>query len=63
MGTQLPVQYLPPSSTVPLLPPEASVLANGMETFETFVDMSETAPAYGIKLTTLDEFIQRTFVR
>ena len=33
------------------------------ETFETFVDMTETAPAYGIKLTTLDEFIEHTFVR
>ena len=63
MGTQLPVQYLPPGSTVPLLPPEGSVLANGMETYETFVDMSQTAPTYGVKLTTLDEFIRRTFVR
>jgi hypothetical protein len=63
MGTQLPVQYQSSGSTVPPLPLEASVLANGMETFETFVDMSETAPAYGIKLATLDEFIQRTFVR
>ena len=34
-----------------------------METFETYVDMRETAPAYGVKLTTLDEFILRTFVR
>lgn len=63
MGTQLPVQYLPLGSTVPLLPPHAGALAGSMETFETFVDMSQTAPAYGIKLTTLDEFIQRTFVR
>jgi hypothetical protein len=38
-------------------------LINGMETYETCVDMSELAPAYGIKLTSLDEFIQRTFVR
>jgi len=34
-----------------------------METFETFVEMSGTAPAYWVKLTTLDEFIQHTFVR
>jgi len=26
------------------------------------VDMSETAPAYGVKLTTLNEYIRRTFV-
>jgi len=59
----LPLQYLPLGSEVPLLPPEVGGLLNGMETFETFVDMSETAPAYGVKLTTLDEYIRRTFVR
>ena len=59
----LPVQYLPPGSPVPLLPVEAGGLLNAMETFESFMDMSQTAPAYGVKLTTLDEYIQRTFVR
>ena len=63
MGAQLPVQYVPLGSNVPLLPPEAVNLFNGMETYETYADMSELAPAYGMKLTTLDEFIQRTFVR
>ena len=63
MGTQLPVRYLPLGSEVPLLPPEAGVLLNGMETYETFVDMTETAPTYGVRLTTLDEYIRRTFVR
>jgi hypothetical protein len=63
MGTQLPVQYVPPGSEVPLLPPEACNLLNGMEPFETTVDMSQTAPAYGVKLSTLDDYIRRTFVR
>lgn len=63
LGVSLPVKYLPLGSDVPLLPPEAGSLLNGMETYETFVDMADTAPAYGVKLTTLDEFIQRTFVR
>ena len=62
IGRQLPVQYLPLGSELPLLPPTVSELLNGMETFETFVDMAETAPAYGVRLTTLDEFIGRTFV-
>ena len=57
LGSTLPVDYLPLGSQVPLLPPGASDLLNGLETFETFIDMRETAPAYGIKLTTLDEFI------
>jgi uncharacterized protein YbjT (DUF2867 family) len=63
MGAPLPVQYLPLGSQVPLMPDEVSALLNGMETFETFVDMGQTAPAYGVKLTTLDEYIRRTFVR
>jgi hypothetical protein len=63
MGADLPVQYLPLGTAVPLLPPAASDLLNGMETFETFIDMTETAPAYGVTLTTLDEYLQRTFVR
>ena len=45
------------------MPDEVSALLNGMETFETFVDMSQTVPAYGVKPTTLDEYIRRTFVR
>ena len=57
------MRYLSLDSAVPLLPLGTRSLFNGMETFETYVDMSELAPAYGIKLTTLDEFIQRTFVR
>lgn len=63
IGMQLPVHYLPLGSQVPLLSDEVGGNLNGMETFETFVDMSETAPAYGVKLTPLDEFIQHTFVR
>ena len=63
MGAELPVQYLPLGSELPLLPPEVGNLLNGMETFEAYIDMNETAPAYGVTLTTLDEFIQRTFRR
>ncbi len=62
LGAQLPVRYLPLGSEVPGLPPEVGSLLNGMETFETFVDMTETAAAYKLKLTTLDEFIRRTFL-
>lgn len=59
MGAQLPVNYLPLGSPVPLLPDGASDLLNAMETFETFVDMHETASAYDVRLTTLDEFLAR----
>lgn len=63
LGTDLPVAYLPIGSTIAYLPPEVSASANLQETYEDFLDMSETAPAYGVTLTTLDEFINRTFVR
>jgi nucleoside-diphosphate-sugar epimerase len=62
MSTQLPMQYLPAGSELPLLPPVVSELMNGMETSETFIDMTESAPAYGVTLTTLHEYVQRTFV-
>ena len=62
-GAPLSVNYLPLGSEVPLLPSEVSTLLNGMETFETFVDMHETAPAYGVQLTRLDEFIARMLMR
>ncbi|NTU63113.1 MAG: SDR family oxidoreductase [Chloroflexi bacterium] len=62
LGAPLPVQYLPLGSQVPLMPDEVSGLLNAMETFESFMDMSQTAPAFGVKLTTLNEYIQRTFV-
>lgn len=63
MGAPLPVEYVPLGTQVPYLPSEAQTLFAGMETFETYADMRELAPAYGVTLTTLEEFIQRTFVK
>jgi uncharacterized protein YbjT (DUF2867 family) len=62
VGADLPVQYLPSGSEVPFLPPAVSDLLSGMESFESFVDMDDTASRYGITLTTLDQFVRRTFV-
>jgi uncharacterized protein YbjT (DUF2867 family) len=61
MGGELPIEYQPMGSSISYLPPEMSVMANGLETYEDFLDMSETAPAYGVTLTTLEEFFDRTF--
>lgn len=61
LGTRLPVEYLPFETPVPYLPDGMQPIFTGMETFETFVEMSELAPAYGVKLTTLNKFIQQTF--
>jgi uncharacterized protein YbjT (DUF2867 family) len=62
MGRDLPVQYLPPGSELPLLPPLFGEFMSSMENSEVFIDMTETAPAYGVTLTTLEEFIEETFV-
>ena len=35
---------------------------DGVSGLETFVEMSGDRPAYGVKLTTLDEYIRRTLV-
>lgn len=63
MDRELTVRYVAPGAEIPGMPPAVHALFNGMETFETYVDMRETAPVYGVTLTTLDQFIQRTFVR
>jgi NADH dehydrogenase len=62
IGIELPVEYLPMGSSISYLPSDVSAIANGQETYEDFLDMSETAPVYGVQLTTLKEFIDQTFV-
>lgn len=61
MGHPLPVDYIAPTETVPLLPPMAGATLTAYETFETYIDMSETAPRYGVELTPLETFAQAAF--
>jgi NADH dehydrogenase len=63
MGAQLPVEYLPLGSDNPYIPPAANSLVNYMEMFEDEMDSSELANTFGVRPTSLDEFIDRTFVR
>lgn len=63
MGAELPRQYMTMGSVIPYLPGEANTLANAMETFEDFLDIEETAALYGVTPTTLDQYIDRTFVQ
>jgi uncharacterized protein YbjT (DUF2867 family) len=63
MGNELPRQYMPMGSVIFYLPEEANTLANGMETYEDFLDIEETAALYGVTPTTLDLYIDRTFLR
>lgn len=61
MGRQLPVNFVAPGSEVPLLPPMVGALLAGFETYEDTIDMSETAPLFGIELTSLQDFAQAAF--
>jgi uncharacterized protein YbjT (DUF2867 family) len=60
LGMPLPLQYASFEDPLPL-PPGADQLMRGMETFETHIDMSETASKYGVVLTPLEDFARRFF--
>jgi uncharacterized protein YbjT (DUF2867 family) len=60
LGMPLPVNYVGFEDPLPL-PPGADQLMRGMETYESYADMSETAPKYGVTLTPLDAFARRFF--
>lgn len=63
MGTALPLQYAPPGSTIAYLSEGANSLATVFETYEDHLDISELSATYSVRPTTLDEYIDRTFVR
>ena len=61
MGMALPVNYLPLDSSVPLLDPMVGEFFNGMETYESFINMGETGSLYGVELTPLPAVMQQMF--
>ncbi len=58
LGRQIPVQSVNPGEPVPGLPEGAWGLAAGFEMFDSPIEMAETARTFGVKLTTLDEFVR-----
>lgn len=50
-------------STIAYLPADANGLATAFETYEDYLDIGNVAATYGVQPTTLDEYIDRTFVR
>jgi uncharacterized protein YbjT (DUF2867 family) len=60
LGFPIPVQYVGFEDPLPI-PPGADQLMRGFETFEAHIDMSETAPRYGVNLTSLTEFTRSFF--
>lgn len=61
MGADLPIQYAMMDTPISYLPERAIPLVTDFERFEHHLDISETAKIYGVRPTTLDEFIDQTF--
>ncbi|MCJ7767407.1 hypothetical protein MUP79_03330 [Candidatus Bathyarchaeota archaeon] len=59
LGRRIPVQYVPIDSPVPGLPDTMVRLLTAMEMFDSVLDTSETAHTFGLKLTTMEEFVNK----
>ena len=68
-GHRIDVQWIAPGELLPNLPPVpgltelVSGLLAALETFDSPVDMTETARTFGVKLTTLDEYVAQAIRR
>jgi NADH dehydrogenase len=60
-GRPVPVNHVAVGDPVPLLPPPMASLFAGMETFESYIDMADTAVRFGIKPTSLRALSERLF--
>jgi NADH dehydrogenase len=60
LGRTLKVEWIAPGQAVPGLPGPMSQLLAGMETYESPVDMTETAKTWGIALTSIETFIRNS---
>jgi NADH dehydrogenase len=58
LGRAIDVEYVPPGTPLPGLPPVMSALATGFETYETAVDTSGVAGEFGVQRTHLPDFLR-----
>lgn len=58
MGHEIPVQFVSPGEPVPGLPEAMAQMLPGLETYDSPLDMVETARTFGVELTTLETFVQ-----
>lgn len=58
LNAPVPFQYVPAGSEIAYLPKDVQGIFAGMETFESYLDMADTAQTFGITLTSLDQFPQ-----
>jgi NADH dehydrogenase len=58
LGKTIPVQCVRPGEPVPGLPQALWALAASFDTFDSPLDMDDTARVFGIRLTSLEEFVR-----
>ncbi|HEY8468862.1 MAG TPA: hypothetical protein VIL18_04425 [Longimicrobiales bacterium] len=63
LGRPIEVRTIPPGQALPGLPDVVSQLAAGMDTYDSPLDMTETAATFGVRLTPLEEFVRRHAMR
>jgi NADH dehydrogenase len=61
IGQDLPINYVPVGSDVPLLDPVISNLLNAHETYESIIDMGDLPGQYGVELTPMETVMQQMF--
>jgi uncharacterized protein YbjT (DUF2867 family) len=60
LGHQIPLRSVAPGEPVPGLPPMVAHLLAGLDTYDSPLETTETARAFGIQLTPLEEVARRT---
>ena len=60
LGKAIPVRSVRPGEPVPGLPEAVWGLAAGFDMYDSPMDMTETARTFGVKLTSLEEFVRRS---
>jgi NADH dehydrogenase len=61
LGRALEVRSVPPGETPPGLPEIVAHFMAGLETYETPLDMTETARTFGVRMTTVEEHIRQNY--
>jgi hypothetical protein len=61
MGRELPVRFVAPGEAIPGQREEVGGFMAAMESYESMLDMAETARTYGVALTPLEVVAERMF--
>jgi uncharacterized protein YbjT (DUF2867 family) len=61
LGREVPVRHIAPGASLPGLPEAVSQLAASMDSYDSPIEMGETARAWGVEATPVDAYLQRTF--